>query len=302
MADTETTAAAQAPAQTNGTPEKVVKDTKVVQAERIKDALIDKDAVFKYGTKKFKVPYVKLADTPTQEEDKELEKSLKEFGIITPVVITDDEVPTVISGHRRLMKACKLGIPIKDVPFHVRKRDKDDDTRIESTFVANFLQRKMTPERRAHSAHILRKLEYSARRIGDLLGFDHTTIIEDLAKPDPLAKAELEIETDKPAGAAGTVVGRDGKRHPTKKPPTKKRVQQITKTDIEQGVKTARQKKAKKAAKNNAIKAVHLLMRSLDRLHAEKFGNKHKDYLQSLLDELREYGKKKPEPAAAGAK
>lgn len=300
MAETDTAAV-----QTNGSPEKVVKGTSNEQAEKMKAALIDKDAVFKYGTKKFRIPYLGLADTPTVEEDKELEKSIKEFGVITPVVITDEDVPTVISGHRRLMKAFKLGIPFKDVPVHVRKRDKDDDTRIESTFVANFMQRKMTPERRVHSAHMLRKLEYSARRIGDLLGFDHTTIIEDLAKPDPLAKVEPEIEVERRPAATGKVVGRDGKLHPVKNPGNTnrtKRVQQITKTDIEEGVKTVRQKKRRKEAKNNAIRSVQVLIRCLDRLSAEKLGNKHKDYLQSLLDELRAFGKKKPEAAAAGAK
>jgi ParB-like chromosome segregation protein Spo0J len=266
------------------------------------DVLIEKHATFKYGSRTFKIPYVKLMDSLTKEEDKELEDSIRSVGIIHPVVVDDNDV--VLAGHNRLMKAHKIGLKINQVPIHVRKRDKSDEERLEVVFASNFVGRRYTGERRAHAAHTLRKLDFSARRIAKTLGVDHTTILDDIAKPDPLEKAELDYGGGPKKGKDDKdyVIGSDNKRHPKKK---KKRVQQVTKTDIETeeggepAFASARQKKSFLKLKQATIKSINMAMRCLDRLG---LGDIHKDALQTVLNDVREIQRPGQVPEAAGAK
>jgi ParB-like chromosome segregation protein Spo0J len=243
--------------------------------------LIEATATFKYGTRKFKIPYIKLADPLTKEEEKELFDSIKSLGIIHPIVVTEDD--TVLSGHNRLMLAHKAEIPLKDVPITVRKRDNTMEEQVEVSQAANFVGRKHTPERRASAAHMLRKLDFSARKIAKVLGCDHTTIMEDLGKPDPL-HPELEHEESEDK----TVVGADGKRHPAKKGKKgKKKGAKATQTaaQINQAAADKRKAIVFKKHRKNALSAVSLLIRTLDHIG---LGDKHRDKLQKIMDECRE--------------
>jgi ParB-like chromosome segregation protein Spo0J len=256
--------------------------------------LIEKSAIFKYGNRTFKIPYVKLADPLTKEEDKDLEESIKALGVIHAVVVTEDN--TVLAGHNRLMKAKKLEIPLKDVPIQVRKRDAGTEEQIEVAYASNFIGRKFTPERRAHAAHMLAKLDFSARRIAKVIGVHHTTVIDDLSKADPFALPEEEEEEEATEGgeaatngaAAGGkkkakkggkdfVIGSDNKKHPKKK-------KRKAKSADQEVVANQRAKLVRRKWKKNAITAIGLLVRSLDRLG---IGEKHAAKLQALMDEVR---------------
>lgn len=245
--------------------------------------LVDPAAVFKYGTRKFRIPYIKLADPLTKEEERELFESIKALGLIHDVVVTEDD--TVLSGHNRLMLAHKAGIPLKDVPIRVRKRDNTMEEQVEVTQAANFVGRKHTPERRASAAHMLRKLDFSARKIAKVLGCDHTTVMEDLAKPDPL---HPELEHEEPEDK--TVVGQDGKRHPAKKGKGRKgkgKAAAAQKTGAQVNAEAADKRKALafKKHRKNALSAVSLLMRTLDHIG---LGDRYKDKCQKILDDIRE--------------
>lgn len=244
--------------------------------------LIEPAATFRYGNRVFKIPYIKLADPLTKDEEKELFDSIKSHGIIHDIVVTEDD--TVLSGHNRLMLAKKAGIPIKDVPIRVRSRDNTMEEQVEVTQAANFIGRKHTPERRASAAHMLRRLDFSARKIGKLLGADHTTIMEDLSKPDPL---HPELEHDESEDK--TVVGQDGKRHPVKKGKGKKGKKgakaAATATQVNANAALKRKQNVFKKYRKAALSAVSLAMRSLDHIG---LGDKHKDKLQKILDEVRE--------------
>ena len=246
--------------------------------------LVDTSAIFKYGNRKFRIPYIKLADPLTKEEEKELFESIKSLGVIHDVVVTEDD--TVLSGHNRLMLAHKAGVPLKDVPIRVRKRDNTLEEQVEVTQAANFIGRKHTPERRASAAHMLRRLDFSAHKIGKLLGCHHTTVMEDLSKPDPLhPELEHEESDDK------TVVGADGKRHPAKKGKGRKgkkggKSAKVAKTSAQINQEASDRRKLKSFKKNrkNALSAIGLLVRTLD---AIGLGDKYRERLQKILDEVR---------------
>lgn len=265
----EAAATTEAPVETNGKAAPAPEDkTK---------GLVDAAAIFKYGTRKFKIPYIKLADPLTKEEEKELFDSIKALGVIHAVVVTEDD--TVLSGHNRLMLAHKAGIPIKDVPFQLRKRDNTMEEQVEVNQAANFVGRKHTPERRASAAHMLRKLDFSARKIAKVLGCDHTTIMDDLAKPDPL---HPELEHEEPEDK--TVVGQDGKRHPAKKKNKAKKKGQKSGAQVNSEAADKRKLLAFKKHRKNALSAVSLLMRTLDHIG---LGERYKEKCQKILDDIR---------------
>ncbi len=73
-----------------------------------------KNKLLKYELVKIEklIPYVNNSRTHTEEQIKQVASSIKEFGFLNPILISDDD--GVIAGHCRLMAAQKLGI--KEVP------------------------------------------------------------------------------------------------------------------------------------------------------------------------------------------
>jgi disulfide oxidoreductase YuzD len=266
------------------------------------DVLIEKHATFKYGSRTFKIPYVKLMDSLTKEEDKELEDSIRSVGIIHPVVVDDNDV--VLAGHNRLMKAHKIGLKINQVPIHVRKRDKSDEERLEVVFASNLrrppLHRGAPRPRRPHAEEA--GLLGAADRQDPGGGSHHHPGRHRQAGPAGEGGAGLRRGPKKGKDDKDYVIGSDNKRHPKKK---KKRVQQVTKTDIETeeggepAFASARQKKSFLKLKQATIKSINMAMRCLDRLG---LGDIHKDALQTVLNDVREIQRPGQVPEAAGAK
>jgi disulfide oxidoreductase YuzD len=245
--------------------------------------LIEPAATFRYGNRVFKIPYIKLADPLTKDEERELFESIKSHGIIHDIVVTEDD--TVLSGHNRLMLAKKAGLPIKDVPIRVRSRDNTMEEQVEVTQAANFIGRKHTPERRASAAHMLRRLDFSARKIGKLLGCrphdHHGGLVQ--ARPAPPGAG-----TRRGRGQDGRRPGRQaapgqegqgqegqegGQGHADGRPGQRR-------TPASSGSRTCSRSTARRPCR-----AVSLAMRSLDHIG---LGDKHKDKLQKILDEVRE--------------
>lgn len=231
---------------------------------------------FKYGTRVFKIPHVDMAPELTKEERDNLAKSIQEHGVVQGIVVTEDD--TVIAGHNRLFESARLNIPLKDLPIVVRKGSITPEEEEELVVVANFVGRKITAERRAHMAHYLRGKKYSLRRIAALLGCYHTTISEDLEKPDPLAPADAVVEPE-----PDEVVGQDGKKYRRKKP--KKKAAEPAGDEAAAGpAMTAAQKKKFKDAKTVATKLLRVLVKTLDKIG---LGEKHAKVLEAILEDVR---------------
>ena len=75
---------------------------------------------------------------PTYERFK---KSIKEEGIITPLILSSDK--TIISGHQRYKAACELNI--KTVPVIIKKELKDENEKLKKLLASNFGRMKNNP-------------------------------------------------------------------------------------------------------------------------------------------------------------
>lgn len=253
--------------------------------------------VLKYGNRKFKMPYLHLMPEYTKEEDKALEASLKDKGVLEPVTVTSDD--TVLSGHNRLIKAQKLGIPLREINVVVRDMSKEEEEAfVENVIAVNFVGRRPTPERRKHMAHMLAQRHFSSRRIALMLGCHHTTIADDLNEPDPLALVNPEAGangTAEPPALPDKIVGADGQTY------SRKKVKQTTVTEKDEG--TASPSKAKKAYEQRkkyrqvAMESVKTLQRALDRLG---IGEEYAEITEAVVERLRGLDlKARPEPAGA---
>ena len=74
-----------------------------MNAELLKYELVDTDKL---------IPYVNNSRTHTEEQVKKVMSSIKEFGFLNPILISDEKV--IVAGHCRLIAAQRLGI--KKVP------------------------------------------------------------------------------------------------------------------------------------------------------------------------------------------
>lgn len=72
----------------------------------------EKETKFEIRSVDALIPYARNARTHSPEQVQKLAGSIKEFGFINPVIISDDGC--VLAGHGRIMAAQKLGI--KQVP------------------------------------------------------------------------------------------------------------------------------------------------------------------------------------------
>jgi hypothetical protein len=224
----------------------------------------------------FFVPYEKLIDPLDLEEEDALVASIKDMGILVPVSVTREDV--VIAGHNRLRIWCKrLRRPLSEIPLHVVDDPVDpldQKAEIERVFASQFLGRRMTRERRAHAAHTLTLMEWSAHRIANLLGCDHTTILDDLSRADPLGDPAEAEAAPKPKSAK--VKGADGRLYDRKKP---------AKPEKAKPEFTPRQVEKRAEYKSTGLKIVGTLMRVLDRLD---LGDRFKARLEAVQEALRE--------------
>lgn len=82
-------------------------------------------------------------------EDTELQESIKDYGVISPLVVRPLESGgyEVISGHRRMAACEKAGI--LEVPAFVR--DMDNDTAVIALVDSNLHREHILPSEKAHT-------------------------------------------------------------------------------------------------------------------------------------------------------
>lgn len=155
------------------------------------------------GKSIYTTPYFDLMPPLTLEENQILTNSIKEKGILVPVVI--DESNNILDGHNRLRIAAELGLT--DIVFDIRPGLTDDEKR-DLAIRLNRDRRHLKPEQ--WQALKLRRNGKTLQAIGEELGVDTSTAkrLIDSAFASS-AKAELP----------STAVGKDGKQYPTKYKP-----------------------------------------------------------------------------------
>jgi ParB family chromosome partitioning protein len=104
----------------------------------------------------------------------ELAQSLKESGILQPVLVTrEGERYRIIAGERRVRAARRAGL--SRVPIVVREAV-DDGQRLLLALVENVQRRDLTPLEEAEAFHQLREFGLTQEEVADRVGKDRATV------------------------------------------------------------------------------------------------------------------------------
>jgi site-specific DNA-methyltransferase (adenine-specific) len=146
----------------------------------------------------------------SDEEFALLKADIAERGIAVPVVVDADSGLVVDGAHRvRAWEELRAeGTRVPDYPREVR-RFASDEERLSFSVAANLFRRHLTRTQRADVVARLREMGWSLRRVSDALGVHHETVRRDL---------EAVAEATRDSSESPTVVGRDQKTYPARRP------------------------------------------------------------------------------------
>ncbi len=113
-----------------------------------------------------------------QEHIEELAQSIKEKGVIQPLLVRrKGDIYELIAGERRL-RACNM-LQIKEIPIIVK--DVDDRDSLEYALIENIQRESLNPIEEAHAyQHLMDKFQVTQEKISAVLGKARTTIANTL--------------------------------------------------------------------------------------------------------------------------
>ena len=132
--------------------------------------------VIKIGEVEFKVLYGNLLPTINNDEYERLKASIKEVGVLVPVLTDEDR--GIIDGKYRLKAASEL--KLKNVPSRILP-GLDANEKKHLAIRLNSQRRHMTQEERLALAIDLRKDGLSLRQIAEILNVHHETVRRQLS-------------------------------------------------------------------------------------------------------------------------
>jgi hypothetical protein len=137
--------------------------------------------------------------------------SIRRFGILYPVV--RDQYGRTLDGHQRIRLGAQLDVPYQTMVRHVTS----DEEAHEIAQTLNAERRHLSEEQRRLVAYDLRMEGMSYRSIGEALDVSHTQARHDVeaAASQEQADTNGQVESRFPPE---TIVGKDRKRQPAKKP------------------------------------------------------------------------------------
>lgn len=137
----------------------------------------------------------------SQIEYETLKADIAQRGVLVPIEF--DEKGNLLDGHHRLQICAELCI--KDYPSVVRVGLSEDQKK-EHVLALNLARRHLTPEQRREAVlRVKMETQWSNRRIAELFGVTHVTVMNDLAGGKNL-----------PPAIPQTSIGKDGKAYPAK--------------------------------------------------------------------------------------
>jgi len=157
-------------------------------------------SIIKIGDVEFKVLFPKLLPKLKADEYKRLKDSIKEVGVLVPVLT--DESRGIIDGKNRSQAAAEL--KLKTVPFNIL-HGLDKCQKKHLAIRLNAQRRQMTQDQRLALAVELRKDGLSYRQIAEILNVAHVTVSRILAT---VTNVTVEFP-DK-------ITGKDGKQRSAK--------------------------------------------------------------------------------------
>jgi ParB/RepB/Spo0J family partition protein len=125
------------------------------------------------GDVSFNCPYAEILPELSEEEYQRLKSSIKENGVLSPVLVDDSY--RVLDGHHRLLAAKELGISPQDVPVEVLA-GVDEATGAAIALAVNSARRKVDDEVLRQAVVRLHEQGSSVRKIASVLGIPKSTI------------------------------------------------------------------------------------------------------------------------------
>jgi len=137
-----------------------------------------------------------------QQSIEELAQSIKEKGVIQPLLVRrKGDNYELIAGERRLRAANSLGL--KEIPIIVR--DVSDQDSLELALIENIQREGLNPIEEAHAyQHLMDKFQITQEKISEVLGKARTTITNTLR----LLKLPHEIQQEMKKGRISFAHGR----------------------------------------------------------------------------------------------
>ncbi|MFA5150752.1 MAG: ParB/RepB/Spo0J family partition protein [Candidatus Omnitrophota bacterium] len=137
-----------------------------------------------------------------QQHITELAQSIKEKGIIQPLLVrSKGDYYELIAGERRL-RACNL-LGLKEIPIIVK--DVDDRDSLEYALIENIQREDLNPIEEAHAyQHLMDKFQVTQEKISEALGTARSTIANTLR----LLKLPHEIQNELKKGRISFAHGR----------------------------------------------------------------------------------------------
>ena len=147
------------------------------------------------------------------EEFAALKADIATNGVRVPVVV-DAETGAVLDGHNRIRAVEELRAEGHKVPDFPREivRLASHEARVELVLATNLFRRHLTRAQRAQLVADLREQGFSVRRIAGVLGAAKSTVADDLAG--------VQNRTPSADRPPPTVVGKDRKTYPARRPPS----------------------------------------------------------------------------------
>ncbi|MDE6357465.1 MAG: ParB/RepB/Spo0J family partition protein, partial [Eubacteriales bacterium] len=142
--------------------------------ENTKDTINEKDKVLEIDINKIQIDKAQPRKSFDEESLLELANSIKEVGIINPIIVKQkDEFYEIISGERRF-RACKI-LKLKKIPVLIREYD--EIKKLEVALIENIQRENLNP---IEEAMIYKKFQdefsLSQEEISERVGKKRTTI------------------------------------------------------------------------------------------------------------------------------
>lgn len=143
----------------------------------------------------FNFPWIDLVSRPSEEEFLEIESSIVDIGILSPVIVTTKA--DVIEGHTRLIVAEKHGFKIADVPVVVIECS--DEKAMTGAVVLNAVRREWTRDMRLATVKKLFALQWPQRQIARAIGTLQSQVRYDLIhlgllSPPPATEPQASVD------------------------------------------------------------------------------------------------------------
>ncbi len=167
-----------------------------------KDSVVEKSSIMYLQTDQIKPNPFQPREDFDLSAIAELAQSIKEKGVIQPLLVRrKGDTYELIAGERRL-RACK-SLGLKEIPIIVK--DVDDRDSLEYALIENIQRESLNPIEEAHAyQHLIDKFQVTQEKIGEGLGKARATIANTLR----LLKLPHEIQDEMKKGRISFAHGR----------------------------------------------------------------------------------------------